>query len=111
MPAEIVVPRNRFDRVMMWPFRLLGVTGPDWYLSFSYAVTASIVISYFVRRPIPLGIAIAVISSSYGLKAFLAFLDAKTVTAHEDMQTSLDITAIAKAVLERRASGDHESTQ
>lgn len=96
--AEIVVPRNRFDRICMWPFRLAGVTGPDGYLSFSKAVTAAVVISYFVRRPVPLGIAIAAISSSYGLKAFLAFLSSKTVTANERMITQLDVADTVRAV-------------
>jgi hypothetical protein len=110
MKAVIVVPTNRFDRVAMWPFRLAGLTGPDGYLSYSKTITAAVVISYFVLRPVPLGIAIAAIASSYGLKAFLAFLDAKVVTAHEEMATKLDVTELGKEILARRQGKDYEST-
>lgn len=115
MSPSIAVPRNRFDRVVMWPCRLLGLTGADGYLSFSKTITAAVVVSYFVRRPVPLGIAIVAISSSYGLKAFMAFLDSKTVTANERMITQLNVADTVRALNEgiaaRRASGDYESTQ
>lgn len=96
--------------ILLLPFRLAGLTSEDGYPSFSKYTVAIILASYLILRPVPLGVAIACISGAFGLKAWLAFLDSKTVTAHEEMETSVDITAIAKEVLERRKSGDHEET-
>ncbi len=96
--------------MLLLPFRLVALTSEDGWPSFSKITVALIVASYFVQRPVPLGITIACISGAFGLKAWLAFLDSKTVTAHEEMYTSLDVTVIAKEILERRKSGDHEET-
>lgn len=84
--------------VILLPFRLAALTSEDGWPSFSKFTVAAIVFSYFVGRPVPLGIAIVAISGAFGLKAWLAFLDSKTVTASE------------QTILARRQSGDHEAT-
>jgi hypothetical protein len=65
-------------------FLVEPLTSEDGRLSFAKLVLVSIVVAQFVGRPFAIGMALAVVSASYGPKMWQSFLDSKGVTSHEE---------------------------
>lgn len=107
-----VVPMPSIDRAVMWPFRLLGLTGADGYLSFSKMMAIAIFWGCFWLGALSLGVVIALLAAAFGVKVFLAFINRATVTATET--ATYDVAAVTKDVSQRirdaRAGRDFEST-
>lgn len=87
---------------MMRLAAFLGLTGPDGHLSFSKMVTLTVLALSYVTGTFGLGIAIAALSASFGVKAWLAFLQRNTFTASATTATTIDAAAVVKAIRERR---------
>lgn len=81
--------RRRLARIFGFPFYALDLSGSDGRPSFAKLVTSSVLLSYFVGHPVPVGSAIVVIASSFGAKMFREFLLSKTVTSHEEVKADL----------------------
>jgi hypothetical protein len=86
--------RRSVAQLLMFPLYCVNLDGADGRPSFAKLITCTVVASYFVGHPIPVGAAIVVIASSYGYKMFKEMLDSKTVTSHEEIKG--DLTEIWK---------------
>ena len=80
----------------------LGLTGPDGHLSFSKMVTLTVLALSAWTGTFGLGIAVAALSASFGVKAWLAFLTRHTSNAVATSHT--DTAAVVKAL---RAEPDY----
>lgn len=80
----------------------LGLTGPDGHLSFSKMVTLTVLALSFVTGTFGLGIAVAALSASFGVKAWMAFLTRHTSSVSASSHT--DTAAVVKAL---RAEPDY----
>lgn len=74
----------------------LGLTGPDGHLSFSKMVTITVLALSAVTGTFGLGIAVAALSASFGVKAWLAFLTRHQSSSHE--QVTINAAEIVKAL-------------
>jgi hypothetical protein len=77
-------------------FAFIGLTGPDGHLSFSKMVTLTVLGMSVATGTFGLGIAIAALSASFGVKAWLAFLQRHTST--DATNTTVDVAAVVKAL-------------
>ena len=84
-------PQHWLGRTIVAPFRVIGLTADDGWPSFAKIVTILVIVSYFIRCPIPLGVSLVVVSAAHGTKVLLALINSKSITATENMNTTLDI--------------------
>ncbi len=85
----------------------LGLTGADGHLSFSKMVTVTVLVLSYLTGTFSLGIAIAALTASFGVKAWLAFLARNTFTA--STTTTVDLAAAIRAArAEPNAKTDDE---
>lgn len=87
----------------------LGLTGPDGHLSFSKMVTITVLALSAVTGTFGLGIAVAALSASFGVKAWLAFLTRHQSSSNE--QVTINAAEVVKAITARRdEKGGMEAT-
>lgn len=80
----------------------LGLTGPDGHLSFSKMVTITVLALSAVTGTFGLGIAVAALSASFGVKAWLAFL-----TRHSSQASSHTTVNAAEIIKALKAEPDY----
>jgi hypothetical protein len=79
---------------------LQWLRGDDGRLSFSKMVTASIMVASIMTGTFGLGIAVAALSASFGVKVFLAFIARHTSSSNE--QVTINAAEVIKEIRARR---------